>query len=865
MTPERYKEVGDLYRTALELAPERRPAFLAEACIGDETLRKEVESLLGYEAQRGSLIDQPALEVAAKVLAEERAESLVGQSVGHYQVLSLLGKGGMGDVFLGEDTRLKRKVAIKRLPPPFTANRERLRRFEQEAQAASSLNHPNIITIYEVAEASAMRYLVTEYIEGETLRRRMAREKMTLGEVLDVALQIASALTAAHTRGIVHRDIKPENVMVRPDGLVKVLDFGLSKLTERSAPPVDLQAPTDARPTTEPGLVIGTVSYMSPEQARGFKVDHRTDIFSLGVMLYEMFAGRRPFEGETTSDVIAAVLTQEPEPLRKYNNVVVPELERVTLKCLAKERDERWQTVGELAEALKETQRRNEQPTRRAFFFARPVWLTAALTLVLLSSVAYWRQAQRASSRPQIKSLAVLPLENLSGDPSQEFFADGMTEALISNLAQIRALRVISRTSVMRFKGSRKPLPEIARELNVDVVLAGSVQRSGRQVKISAQLIQAATDTHLWAREYGHELQDVLKLQGEVARAVADEVRIQVTAEERARLASARSVDPEAHQEYLLGRYHYWKLNEEDLKRAIEHFERAILVVPDYAPAFAGLSDAWQARGTWGTKTLKEVEVPARAAVLKALALDNNLAEAHASLGQIKFFYDWDWSGAVEELERALVLDPGNLTAHHDFAQLLLVLGHLSESISHIESAERLDPLSSAVQSTFGRILYRARRYPEAIDHLKRAVELNPGNNGAYARLADVYEEMGRYEEAMAALEKAQALGEVRLYGSTGYKARLARVYARTGRRREALRTIQELKATLAPSRFPRLAVAAVYTALGDKDEAFRLLIKTVEEHDQLNVFIKVDPPFQSLHSDPRWKALLHRLNVPEE
>jgi TolB-like protein/Tfp pilus assembly protein PilF len=483
----------------------------------------------------------------------------------------------------------------------------------------------------------------------------------------------------------------------------------------------------------------------------------------------------------------------------------------------------------------------------------------------MLGAIIYVKFFRLSPAQPpsEIKSLAVLPLENLSGDPQQEYFADGMTEAIIGNLAKIRALRVVSRPSVMRFKGSRKSLPEIAQELNVDAVITGSVQRASGRVKISAQLIHAATDAHLWSDEYERELSDVLKLQSEVARVVADKIRVQVTAEERARLASARSVNPQAQEAYLLGRYHLWRLNEEDLKLAIGYFERAIRFDGGYAAAWAGLSKAWGERGIWGTQPFREVEGPARNAAMKAITLDASSAEAHASLASIKASRDWDWTGAEQHYRRAVELDPGSAEAHQMFAVLLMALGRHTEAISEIGSAEQLDPLSSNIQSTFGRILYRARRYDEAIPRLKRATDLDPRNYGAYGRLGDVYEQTGRYTEAISSLEKSEALRSGG--GSRGYRARLARVYARMGRRDEAQRLLKDLQRTTQPAGFPKIAAAGAWAALDDKDEAFRLLFSVVGERSDLINFIKEDPPFDNLHSDPRWKELLRRMNFPEE
>jgi TolB-like protein/Tfp pilus assembly protein PilF len=459
------------------------------------------------------------------------------------------------------------------------------------------------------------------------------------------------------------------------------------------------------------------------------------------------------------------------------------------------------------------------------------------------------------AGRPSITALAVLPLDNLSGDPSQEYFADGMTEALIGNLARVRALRVVSRTSVMRFKGASRPLPEIARTLNVDAVLEGSVQRTGDRVRISLQLIHAPTDTHLWTRTYERALADVLTLQAEVARAVAEEVQVQVTAEEQARLASAGPVNPAAYQEYLLGQHYLWRLNEEDLARAIDHFEQSARLDPGYAATYAGLSHAWWWRGIWGAKTHKEVESASRAAAARALELDPRLSEAHVSSGRIKFGYERDWTGAEKDFKHALEIDPNNVDGHFFSAMLCMALGCFAESVAHMTRVEQLDPLSPTVQSFFGRVLYRARKFDEAIAHLNRAIELAPQSPaGAYHRLAEVYEQLGRYAEALALLEKAISVED----RSASVLLR-ARIYARMGKRKEARQILDASR-----GRDPQL-LATVYAALGEKDEAFRLLFRAIEEPQGLPVYMKTSPPFDSLHSDPRWAAVLRRMNFPTD
>jgi len=494
-------------------------------------------------------------------------------------------------------------------------------------------------------------------------------------------------------------------------------------------------------------------------------------------------------------------------------------------------------------------------------------WLVlGGLVAVALGTLLYVlaRRQSTVATRPEIKSLAVLPLQNLSGDPTQEYFADGMTEALISSLAQIRALRVISRTSVMSFKGTQKPLPplpEIARALKVDGVIEGSVQRENGRVKISIQLIHGPTDAHLWARDYERALTDVLKLQREMARAITDEIRIQVTPEERAQLASATTVNPAAHEAYLLGRYHFWKHIVDDHKRAIDHFERAIQIEPSYAAAHAGLSMAWQKWGSQRPAPLKEFEPQARAATRKALELDGQLSEAHAAQGFLQFSYDWDWKGGENSIKRALELDPNNLDAHYNYAVLLMALGRFPEALTEIQSAEQLDPLSHQVQVLFGHVLYRAGKYDEAVLRLKQAIEREPRSAQAHHLLGWVYEQKGRYTEAIEFHDKNRVLRGKRS-DNPPFVAILARVYVLMGKRNKAKRLLAGLGHDGPAPAFS----AGAYAALGDTDEAFRLLFRMVEKHeDSQVVFIKTNPHYASLHSDPRWRELIRRMNFPQE
>jgi len=897
MADSHWENLKEIFNAAVALPRNERAAYLDQACNGDPDLHRAVESLLKSH-EESNFVDVPAYKAAGAMLVDG-VELNSGQTVGHYRIVSLLGEGGMGRVYLAEDTKLHRRVSLKFLSTNFTKDDQRLRRFEQEARAVSALNHPNILTIHEIGEADGHRFIATEFIEGQTLRERL-RSGFDIDDALDIAIQIASALVAAHRVNIVHRDIKPENIMIRKDDeLVKVLDFGLAKISQRRQrdASVDSKIATVLIANTGPGVVIGTVAYMSPEQARGDTVDERTDIWSLGVVLYEMVAGCSPFVAGTSNEIISAILSkQAAPPLTRYSRLVPDRLEEIVEKALTKNRDERYQTSKDLLIDLKrlkqsletkaaierstspeqvgvsssggqlsvaKTSESEPQATQLAssaqYIFnqvkthKRGVLVMLAVLLVVTAAFIYaWRVRQTVRpAQLEIKSIAVLPLNNLSGDPGQEYFADGITEALISTLAQIRALRVISRTSAMRYKGTNKSLPEIARELNVDAVIEGSVQRSGGRIYVRARLIPAAADSPLWSRDYDRDLSDLLRLQNEVAGAVANEIRIQVTANERARLASARKVDPQAHDAYLLGRYHLSKLNEEDLRQAIENFERAIQLAPDYAAAYAGLSQAWQERGIWGARTFNEAEAPARAAASKAIKLDEQLAEGHMMLGQLKYIYDWDWTGAEQEFRRALELDPGGLFVHRSYSFLLMALGRHAEAISEVQIAAQLDPLSSDIQSTFGRVLYRARKYEEAIVHFKRALELEPRNYSAHIRLGDVYAKLGSYDEAINMFENAAQLRSDGMHA-----ARLARVYALMGRQREAREMVSGLKAG-------PFEIAAVYVALGDRDEAFKILETAVEERNSLLIYVKEDPTFDNLHSDLRWQDLLRRMNFP--
>jgi len=788
---------------------------------------------------------------------------MIGTTLGRYRIESLLGKGGMGVVYRAFDTELARPVAIKVLAGDLNQdNRSRLLR---EARSASALNHPHISTVHEVGEAEGCAFLVMELVEGRVLHHAIPANGLPVDSVIRYGSQIAAALAHAHERGVIHRDLKSANVIVTENGRAKVLDFGIA---QRSCEQSDLMTESHSSASAPVGAA-GTLAYMAPELLEGAPADARSDIWALGVVLYEMATGQIPFHAGTPFELISAILR---DPIPRLPSSVPAGLASVIQRCLAREPGRRYQRAGEIESALEALANSHGGPG----VAAAPAPPSRARRWVLVSSAAGVlvivgliatnagtvrdRLLGRGTSigAPTVRSLAVLPLNNLSGDPSQDYFADGMTETLISRLAQIRALKVISRTSAMRYKGTSKALPDIARELNVDAVVEGSVQHAGGRVRVTALLIHAATDTHLWSREYDRDAADILNLQREVARAIADEIRIQLTPQEQTRLARTQSIDPAAYDAYLRGVYHYWRFNETDLKEAIGHFERAIQIEPQYAAAYAGLSQAWNERGIWGGPPFPETEAPARAAARKAIELDDSLAAAHVAWGNVKAMRDWDWTGAEAEYRRAIELDPGNLEARLLFAVLLMALGRHAEAIAEMERAEMIDPMSSVNQSTFGRVLYRAQRYDDSIPHLQRAIDLDPRNFGAYGRLADVYEAQGKLDDAIAMNQKAQQLRRESM--AVRYSPSLARLLARSGRRREALAMMESI------TREPRatmsaMEIASTYVGLGDNDQAFAWLNRGIDAR-VLMIFVKTEPKLSGLHRDPRWPVLLRRLNM---
>jgi serine/threonine-protein kinase len=738
-------------------------------------------------------------------------------------------------------------------------------RFHREAKLLASLNHPNIAAIHDIIEQDkGAGYLILEYVPGETLAQRIAREPLKLEEAFSIGRQIAEAVSAAHEKGVVHRDLKPGNIKITPEGKVKVLDFGLAKATSS-------QDKNQGTAITQPGRVIGTPAYMSPEQACGKPTDKRSDIWSFGCVLYEMLTGHLPFDGETATEILARIIEREPD-WEVLPQEIPANIRALLRRCLEKDPRRRLRDIGDAAIEIKETltlpatatAARPAAPVRTLWRWAMAIGLVAGAIVVLLTvvvglNIGRWRESANGglggAGPGRIKSLAVLPLKNLTGDPEQEYFADGMTEALISNLGKIGALQVRSRTSIMQYKDVKKPLPEIAQELNVDAVVEGSVLRIGEQVRITAQLIHAPTDTHLWVGSYERDLRDILALQSEVARAIARQIEITVTPDQEARLAARRPVNPETYEAYLKGMFHLNKMTPEGTEKGLAYLRQAIEKDQADPLAYGGLALGYVA-SAHGPGAPPDALARAEAAALKALELDETLTEAHAALAQIKLYRDWDWEAAEQAFQRALELNPNLTLTRAHYSWYLLLLGRTDEALAEMRRVQEVDPLTPLWLAWQGTQYLWTGQYEKAIDEAKKSLELNPDFVVGLYVLGSAYAEKGMYEEAIKAHQRAGMLSRDR-------KSALGLTYAMAGRQDEARLVLAELEAD--PTTWDTWYIAQIYAVLGEKDEAFRWLEAAYgPPHHPYVPWIRYPSAFKHLHDDPRFGDLLRRMNLPE-
>jgi serine/threonine protein kinase/Tfp pilus assembly protein PilF len=898
MTPARWQRIEDIYQGAQERSPDELDQWLSATCAGDEELRREVERLLAADAQASGFLDKPALQMEARALAvaqltEAGAEALVGRQFSHYQVLSRLGAGGMGEVYLARDLALERQVAIKVLPALFTQDADRLQRFVREAKAASALNHPNIITIHEIGKTPLaggdLQYIVTEFIEGETLRQRLRGAGVQPAEALDLAAQMAAALQAAHAVGIVHRDIKPENVMVRPDGLVKVLDFGLAKLAERRAQPVeaDSAAPTLMHASTQPGMVMGTLTYMSPEQVRGEPVDARSDLFSLGIVLYEMLVGRSPFARKTPADIIAAILEHTPPPLTDALPDAPPALAELVSRLLCKDREQRGPQAGALAVELKRLKQlyetgtvnshdvtrelaatREHQPVAPATqlqavqvtgTFKRPRLNWALAAMLLLSVAAGLSYFMYSRLTAEIDSIAIMPLVNVDDDAGLEYLSDGLTESLINNLARVPRLKVTSRTSVFRYKGKKEKdldVEEIRARFKVRAVLTGSVKRRGDIYDFNFELTDARDQVRLWGKTYTRQFANMPAVTAEVGKEVSLRLRAGLNEAEQQRVAGRTTGDAEAYRLYLLGRHEWNKFGEEDIRRGIDYLRQAIALDQKFALAHASLSQAYSGlTGNYQSPT--EVIPLAKEHATRAIQLDEGLDEAHYALGRVLWLYEWDWAGAQREFQRALDINPNYALAHTAQGVLARIQGRVKEDLAACQLALELDPLSLQLQLSLGLGYYAARQYTQAIRQMETTAKFDPSSFFPHLNMAQCWMELKKYDEALKQLEQARALASnnPRVLAAFGY------YYATVGKPAEARQVLEELARPGAPY-VPPTFIAMIYTALGQNDQAFDWLNRAFAERSQWILLLNVEPKFDRLRADPRFAKLVEKLNL---
>jgi len=786
---------------------------------------------------------------------------MIGKTISHYKILEKLGEGGMGEVYLAEDTKLKRKVALKFLPREYTKDKQVKERFEREAQAAAALNHPNIVTIHEINEHEDQTYIAMEYVEGNTLKDKIPSGPLLLTEVLEFTKQICEGLQKAHDAGIVHRDIKPQNIIINQDGQVKILDFGLAKLKGVSQ-------------LTKESSTLGTIHYLSPEQALGKDVDHRTDIWSLGVILYEMVTGHMPFKGDYEQAIIYSIINEKPDSITTVRTGIPPGLERILHKALGKNPSERYQQIHELGEDLRKivkdtkpeelvSQKKGERDKSKRFMKPLvPVFIPVAIILLLGGFFLFKGILKKEPSSPSTglttedkKTIAVLPFADMSPQKDQEYFCDGIAEELINTLTKVSGFQVTARTSAFSFKGKNLDIPTIGKKLKVEMVLEGSVRKEGDNLRITAQLIKVTDGYHLWSEAYNRKLKDVFAIQEDISRSIVDKLKVNLLTGEESKLEKRHTTNIEAYNLYLKGRYFWGKRTEEGLKKSLEYFQLAIDKDSQYARAYVGKADAYTILTYWGYLTPKKAIPKAKVLAKKAMQIDDSLAEAYATLAWICLDYDWDWPGAEDRFKIALELNPGYATAYHWYAAYFQSRGQFEESLKMRKQALKLDPFSLLKNAELSNVLSSLGRFDEAKEQFYKTLEMDPNFSQTHLYLGNFYEKKGQYEEAIKAYQKALSIP-----WAAGF---LGSAYAKAGKTEKAREILAELIEKSKERYIRPSAISLIYFGLGDIKKAFDWLEKGFEERDPAMPWIRLLLPEEDrVLTHPRFKAFLKKMDL---
>jgi len=795
---------------------------------------------------------------------------MIGKTISHYKILEKLGEGGMGVVYKAEDTKLERTVALKFLSPHTLGGEEEKARFIREAKAAASLDHPNICTVHEIDEAEEQTFIAMVYVDGQSLEEKVESGVLEINEALDIAIQVAEGLKEAHDKGIIHRDIKAANIMLTGRGRAKIMDFGLAKLAGRTR-------------LTKTATIMGTVAYMSPEQASGeATIDHRTDIWSLGVVLYKMLTGNPPFDAPSDAAMIHKIIYEEMEPVSSWRSDIPSALEDAIQRMIHKNPNDRYEDMATVLTALKSIQSEfvresadsgqeeggESMPSKKTKLGVAV--LIALLVGLCIVGIIFLRQpktgepiesetATAPAEEKTYSSIAVLPFVDMSPDKDQEYFCDGLSEALINSLTQLKDLRVIARTSAFSFKGKQLDIREIGKSLNVETVLEGSVQKSGNKIRITAQLVDTIRGHHLWSAKYDREMQDIFAIQDEISLAIVDKLRVNLLGDGRTRFAGSRTTDPEAHNLYLKGAYYLFKLTPEDMRKGEAYLRQAIEKDPNYARAYAELANLYNYLPFYTFLPPRQIFPKAKEAAQKALEIDDTLGEAHAALALGKMYYDWNWEEAEREFKRALELNPGNMGIHADYSAYLMYRTRFDEAIREIEKAIEGDPVSPGLYFIAGVVFYYSGRDDEALEAFKNCVAMAPNSTFHHLFLGIVYARKSMYEEALAEFEQERIVTNGMnpwVYPST------ATVYMKMGKIEETRQLLNELLERSEQQYLPPTSIAALYFILGENDEGFIWLDKAYEARDYWLAFLKIEPTLNRPSADPRYQEMLRKVGL---